>query len=251
LNLHRPTIGITTDRDILLYPMPGDRRHEFVSVPSSYVESIIEAGGVPLLLPPCVERGMAERYVDMVDGLLFSGGFDLDPSYFGQEPHPRLGHVGPVRDAAEMELARCALERDKPILAICRGLQVLCAAAGGNLWQDLRLCDHEVVQHRQDAPRWHASHRVKMEPGSQLAGILETTQLRTNSFHHQAVREVGTGLRAVAWSDDGLVEAVEGTAYRFVIGVQWHPECMWSHHPPQLALFRALVRAAGGEGADR
>ncbi len=228
-----------------------DNEKQMLALPANYADAVREAGGVPWLLPTfapgSVDEELVGLYVDRLDGLLLSGGPDLAPRYFGEEPHRDLGQVSPERDAIELLLARAALERDLPVLAICRGVQVLNVAAGGTLYQDVSSQVEGAIQHRQLAPRWHASHGVVVDNDSYVGRIFRTREscLVVNSFHHQAVREPAPGFVITARSADDVVEAIEGTEHSFAIGVQWHPEMMVEHSPAMLAPFRALVAAAG------
>ncbi|MEW6546967.1 MAG: gamma-glutamyl-gamma-aminobutyrate hydrolase family protein [Bacillota bacterium] len=230
-----PLIGITSSVD----------EEDRVQVPSGYAAAVEAAGGIPVVLPVLAPEKAGEVLAHL-QGLLLSGGVDVDPSHYGEDPLPGLGRVTPERDAFELALAREALALGVPVLGVCRGVQVLNVAAGGTLYQDLGSQMGNVLKHRQEAPRWHESHSVRLDPGSRLAAILGVPEVRVNSFHHQAVREVAGGLRAVAWAPDGVIEAVEatGTDHRFALGVQWHPEEMWRRHPLHLKPFAALVEAA-------
>lgn len=208
-----------------------------------YFTAVHKAGGLPVLLPFVTSPGEAEQYLDRIDGLLLSGGADVDPSHYGEDPLPRLGTVEPERDVSELLLARAALARQLPILAICRGEQVLAVAVGGSLWQDIPSQVPAAIKHAQQAPRWHASHTVRVEPGSRLAQILGATTLRVNSYHHQAVRALPPGWRVTATAPDGIIEAFEAPA-GFALGIQWHPENFAPHGGEFDALFRAHVEAA-------
>lgn len=212
-------------------------------MPWGYAAAVEASGGIPVIIP-VMHPGLAPELVAHLQGILFAGGVDVDPSYYGEEPLPGLGQVTPERDALELALAREALDRGVPVLGICRGVQVLNVAAGGTLYQDLASQLGKVLKHRQEAPRWYESHAVRIDPGSRLAAVVGTSELRVNSFHHQAVREVAPGLRAVAWAPDGVVEAVEAVNHRFALGLQWHPEEMWRRYPVHLKPFAALVEAA-------
>lgn len=208
-----------------------------------YVRAVSEAGGTPLLIPT-VDPQLAHNYYERVDGLLLSGGFDLDPFYFGEEPLWGLGEITPRRDCLELSLARLALEGNKPVLAICRGLQVLNVAAGGTLHQDLKGVTKFL--HSQNAPRWYPTHQVDIEENSRIYQIAGEKSFRVNSFHHQGINKTGPLLKAVGWSKDGLVEAVEAAEpSRHIIGVQWHPEGTWDRDKISFLLFKDLVEAAG------
>ncbi|RDV84345.1 gamma-glutamyl-gamma-aminobutyrate hydrolase family protein [Ammonifex thiophilus] len=214
--------------------------------PRAYAEAVSRAGGLPLLLPP-LPPGEVPAVLRLVRGIVLSGGNDLDPVYFGEECLPLTRRIEPERDAFELALARLALHRRVPLLGICRGMQVLNVAAGGSLYQDLSLGIPNPLKHFQEAPRWYASHWVELLPGSRLARIMGgVTRLKTNSFHHQAVRQVAPGFKAVAWTSDGVVEAIEAEGEAFALGVQFHPETMIYKEPLFLRLFVALVQAAGG-----
>jgi len=236
----KPVIGITSSL-----------HNEAVVLPRTYVESIEKAGGLPLVLPMVVEEQLAAEFVAHIDGLLLSGGPDIDPGHFGQDPVPKLGAITPERDLDELVITRLALERGVSILAICRGIQVLNVAAGGTIIQDIATTVESPLKHRQEAPRWHASHRVMLEPDSKLSGLVlpdgGALELMVNSYHHQAVDDPAPGFVVTATAPDGVIEAIENPDYRFVVGVQWHPEGMWQRYSHFLGLFEGLVRAAGGE----
>ncbi|MBE1554184.1 gamma-glutamyl-gamma-aminobutyrate hydrolase family protein [Sporosarcina limicola] len=210
----KPVIGITTDVD-------RENRHE---LPNAYIQAVIHAGGLPLIIPIGIEED-AIQMLGIIDGLLLSGGNDINPMLFDEEPHVHLGEVSPGRDSCELELARQMLQLDKPILGICRGLQILNVAGGGSLYQDIyNQLDGPILQHSQKAPRAHLSHFVQLEKGSILESIAGSEQLKVNSFHHQAVKDVPTKFKVTGVANDGVIEAVEGTGKQFVLGVQWHPE---------------------------
>lgn len=208
-----------------------------------YVCAVKAAGGVPFLLPSLDSSETIAVYYNQLDGFIFTGGSDLDPRYFGEEPREGLNEIVPKRDVFEMALARLVLAGDKPALGICRGMQVFNVAAGGTLYQDLKGVTGQL--HNQLAPRGYPVHTVRVELESTLFGIVQQESLLVNSFHHQAVLRLGHGFRAVAWSKDGLIEAVESMAAdRHIIGVQWHPECNWSTDRSSFALFKNLVEKA-------
>lgn len=209
------------------------------------------AGGIPVILPVLPSPRIPELG-RRLDGILLAGGVDVDPGLYGEEPLPGLGAVTPERDAFELALVRWAWEEGLPLLGICRGIQVLNVAAGGTLFQDLSSqLSSGLLKHEQKAPRWHETHLVRVAGGSRLARILGREELRVNSFHHQAVREVAPGWRAVAWAPDGVIEGIESSEHPFALGVQWHAEGMWDRHPLHLRLFVALVEAAREKGGAR
>lgn len=199
-----------------------------------------------MVLP--LQDGNTDALLDLVDGLLFSGGADIDPSYYGDtDLHPDTYDVHPFRDRFELELLTKAIERDFPIFCICRGVQLLNVACGGSLFQHVPDHCDSTIPHRQHAAGYHShqpSHTVTAAPGSLLAAVYEATEINVNSHHHQAVKDVAHGLRSTATAEDGLVEAVELSERTFVLGVQWHPEMMFHEHPEHLAPFKRLVEAA-------
>ena len=193
-----------------------------------------------------LEPDLAEACLEGVDAVLLSGGVDIDPPLFGQEPEPGLGRVDRRRDLFELELYRRARERGLPVLGICRGIQVINVAHGGTLHQHLP-AQPGMLQHDQVDIGGEPSHTVELVPGSALAERLGERQLRANSYHHQGVAALGEGLRPVGRTADDLVEAVEGAGNSFLLGVQWHPEMSFRCHPEHLLPFQLLVEAARRE----
>jgi putative glutamine amidotransferase len=233
-----PLIGVTTSITVGKSP-------ERAYVNSAYLHAIQRAGGVPVALPPQLDADALLRLLAEIHGLLLTGGGDMDPALFGELPHPTLYEVAPSRDVLETTAVRVVMERRRPILAVCRGIQVLNVALGGNLYQDLGTDPGMELRHSQPEARDQPTHKVVVEPGSHLARILDTEELEVNSMHHQAVKRLGAGLRAVAWAPDRIVEGVEAEdGSRFVVGVQWHPEELVGHSEPARRLFAALVDEA-------
>jgi len=234
----RPVIGITT------YVTPAKWSYwdvEAALVPAAYVDAVERAGGRALLVPPS-EEGIDET-LDAVDGLLFSGGSDLDPELYDQEPHEETFGVRPDRDRAELALLEAALARDMPVLAVCRGSQVLNVARGGDLVQHLP----EVVgdEKHKHTPGEFADHDVELEPGTRVAELLGD-RAPVKSHHHQGFGRLGEGLVEAARAEDGTIEAVEDPSRRFALGVLWHPEA-----GKDLKLFEELVREAADYRARR
>ena len=210
-----------------------------------YVRCIEAVGGLPFLIPGLDDGKDIERLLGYVDGVLLPGGVDVDPMHFGENPMPSLGDVNPMWDDLELHVARVALQRDLPVLGICRGVQVLNVAAGGSLYQDIpSQIDGELCQHSQRAPRWYPIHGVMIELGSVLEKMLGPGEVRVNSFHHQAIKELAPGFRMTAKSGDGVIEAVESKSHTFALGVQWHPEHMVEYYPRQLEIFRRFVEVS-------
>jgi putative glutamine amidotransferase len=213
----------------------------------SYVRSVALAGGVPLIIPLELGESAWRRIYERLDGLLFPGGVDVNPLYYGEEPHPRLGKVDDPLDQAELILARWAIEDHFPLLAICRGIQLINVAAGGSLYQDLPAQLPDAFPHACNAPtypREYRAHAVHIESGSRLATAMGTTQCKTNSRHHQAVKDLAPGFIMTARAPDGVIEGIEHTAAPFIVGVQWHPESLTATDPQMLAIFEALVEAS-------
>jgi gamma-glutamyl-gamma-aminobutyrate hydrolase PuuD len=211
-----------------------------------YVDAIVRAGGLPVVLP-VIDPDDVPEMLRAVDGIVLTGGGDVEPSRYGQQPAAENWGVDPARDDFEEALLRCALERDLPVLATCRGMQLVNVAMGGTLVQHIPDVSDQL--HSQE-PHWREGiHRVKIEPDSQLAEALGVSELDVNSLHHQAVLEPAPGLRAVAWADDDTVEAVEIPGNRHFVAVQWHPELL-EDFPEQQGLFRQLVSRAGELAAN-
>ncbi len=227
----RPLIGITSYAEEIRW---GVWTEDAALVPLAYVRAVEHAGGRPLVVPPS-EDGLDETLAAL-DGVVFSGGGDLDPELYGAEAHDATDVPRKERDAAELHLLEAALERDMPVLAICRGSQLLNIARGGDLVQHLpETVGHE--QHRHD-PGSFSDHHVKVEAGSRLGGLLGE-RAPVKSHHHQGYGRIGSGLREVAWAEDGVVEGLEDAEKRFALGVLWHPE-----EGEDFALFKGLVEEA-------
>ena len=235
---HRPVIGIT-----------GNYEDLTCKLGKGYYQSVIEAGGVPLIIPPTADRHVLMGTLNHIDALILSGGADINPLYCGEEPVPGLHGINQERDLPELLITRLAYNRQLPMLGICRGIQTLAVALGGKVEQDIKAT---TVKHSQDADRSEPTHSVTIEEDSTLYNIYKEhvlppsigmvgAGLLVNSFHHQAVSEPGDKFRIVARAKDGVVEAIESTEYKSIVGVQWHPECMGDDGQP---LFQWLVGEA-------
>jgi putative glutamine amidotransferase len=216
---------------------------ERTGVNASYVRSIVRCGGVPLIASPLAGAEAAAPMLEGADALLLSGGEDIDPATYGAARSGKLGEVDPRRDHFELALFRDAWSRGVPVLAVCRGLQLVNVALGGTLWQDLPSQAPGPVRHDQPAGRDDRTHSVHILPGSRLARALGVTTLSTNSFHHQAIRDLAPALSATARADEGVIEGVESAADApWLVGVQWHPEEFHgARDAPDLGVFQALV----------
>ncbi len=222
------------------------RKPTLITMGLNYVRGVMAAGGLPIIIPPLLDQERLRELFTQLDGLLLTGGGDIDPALFGQARHPATAGISQNRDRVELALARWALAEEKPTLAICRGIQVMNVAAGGTLIQDIPTQVERPLSHSADAEtaRDYHAHSVRVDASSRLAKVLGTTEVGTNSWHHQACQAVGAGLVYTAWSPDGIVEAAEAPGHRFAVGVQWHPEEMFHNRADMLALFRALVEAS-------
>ena len=249
-----PIIGITATLKEDVDAVAERPLGRFVRADLDYVEGVAGAGGAPVVLPPVGDERAAEALIRSLDGLLLSGGSDLDPGYYGEEPVPELGVTLPERDAFEMALVGLALRRGMPVFGICRGMQVLNVALGGTLYQDLpSQWDRDLLKHRQDTPKWQPTHEVRVSEGSYIAEVMGRRSAKVNSYHHQGIRDLADGLVVTGRSTDGVIEAVEAEdlSARWLLGVQWHAEAMRGAGPQQESLFEAHVSAAEGHALRR
>lgn len=236
--MRTPRIGITG----IVKPVDGADR---AGVNAAYVRSVVAAGGLPYLLSPLAEPTHAAALLEPLDGLLLTGGDDLDPASYGAAPHPATGGIDPARDRMEFALYAAARDRAMPVLAICRGLQLVNVAHRGTLVQDLPTERPGPVLHRAASARDARTHAVRIAGGTRTAAALGTAAVIVNSFHHQAVARLGDGLLPTGWSDDGVIEAVEAADAAWMVAVQWHPEEHWREaDTPEQRLFRAFVAEA-------
>jgi putative glutamine amidotransferase len=238
--LKKPRIGIvgsilTTESG----PIPGIER---AYVNDDYIQAAEKAGGVPILLPVVNHEECILAQIESCSGLLFTGGQDIHPKFYASEAHLCLGDVNTRVDEYQLKLIRSALESGKPILAICRGHQLLNVACGGTLLQDLSEAPNECLTHFQNGSQSEVIHQVKTASGCILEGWLGSEFL-VNSYHHQAIRDVGTDLTVIAASTDGVIEAIQMSDRDFVLGVQWHPERMVAKTDQMMVLFEQLVKA--------
>lgn len=216
------------------------------AVGETYVRAILHAGGTPVIIPPMLQEQDWAGLFASLDALLLSGGADIAPVAYGQEPESWLGHVDEERDRSELGLTRLWLKSGKPILAICRGHQLLNVALGGTLYQDISAYYEHALDHAYTParPMENDVHAVTLDQDSRLANILGVTELPVNSAHHQAIRDAGAGLSITAHAPDGVIEAAELPDHPFCISVQWHPEAMVKKSDSMRPLFDAFVQAA-------
>ena len=237
--MSKPLIGITTARTTSEYGYPQ------FALPETYVQALVQAGANPVLIPSDLPEEVLEGLLDRLDGVLFSGGGDIEPHRYNADDHPSLSYVDPDRDAVEFALLDEVLQTEKPFFAICRGIQVLNVNLGGTLYVDIPSQIPGSLKHSYspgEIPIDFLAHGVRVEPDSRLAEIVGAATVEVNSTHHQAIKELAPGLKPVAFSPDEIIEAVELDDYGFGLAVQWHPERLVAHNS-MLALFRAFVEA--------
>jgi putative glutamine amidotransferase len=239
----RPLIGITG-----LITRYIDPPHlPMVSVNRRYVMAVEAAGGAPLVVPAGLDAPALAAIFERLDGVLLSGGGDVDPAYYGETPRLELNDVSLERDRPEIALARWAVERDKPVMSICRGIQVFNVALGGTLVQDIPTQLVDALPHMFDGkvvPREHIAHTVAIDSGTRLRELIGAETAQVNSWHHQSLMQIAPALTVSARAPDGVVEAAEVPGHRFAVGVQWHPEWLYDRQPEMLRLFEGLVQAA-------
>jgi putative glutamine amidotransferase len=233
----KPLIGLTTSL------MHNVNRRPAFGINEPYARSISNAGGLPLLIPINLPDEDIDTLLPHLDGILFTGGGDIDPRQYGNMPHLKIMGINNERDRLEIHLIRIALQAGKPLLGICRGCQVINVALGGSLYEHLPDQFSNTVTHdNHDQPRDYLAHQVEITPGTRLAHILSAETNKVNSLHHQGVRRLAQELHASAYAPDGLIEAFELPAYPFGLAVQWHPEELQEYAPMRL-LFREFVLA--------
>lgn len=237
-----PIIGISAN--LMTIETGVLRGRERASVGQDYVSAIAKAGGTPIVLPIVESDALIAQQLDLIDGLLLSGGYDIHPHFFGEEPHALLDMCYPDRDFHEITLAQSAHRLKKPIFGICRGLQLINVAFGGTLHQDLTSSGKETLQHHQKARVDYATHTVDLAEGTWLRKIANQASIRTNSLHHQSIHVIAPGFTVNGRSKDGIIEGIEKMEQSFILGVQWHPELMYERDPLMFELFRAFIQAA-------
>lgn len=231
---------------IALTPYHNTEKDEPYMRPA-YLKAIRAAGGIPVILPLEADEEELAQLVNHVDGILFTGGPDVHPFYFGEETQRFCGNVSMKRDSMELALLKLAMERKRPVLGICRGVQLINIGLGGDIYQDIpsQFKEDFPVAHMQPFGYDIPSHTVKVAKGTLLAGIAGSDVLRVNSMHHQAVRNLAPGLAASGFAPGGLIEAVEMPGYPFLLGVQWHPEYLWEQDEAARGIFERFVSVSG------
>lgn len=240
--MKKPIIGINSTR--LIKPETPYSHSVMESISNDYVESIIKAGGVPIILPILSDKESIRQQIELLDGVLLTGGIDINPLLYNEEPSQKLGFIYPDKDNFDILIVKIALELKKPILAICRGHQILNIALGGTLYQDLSYMDGCYIKHHQQSKDGAASHTLTITENSILHKILGDSII-CNSFHHQAIKDLAPGFKSTAYSKDNVIEAIEKYDEEFVVGVQFHPEIMTTYGDNNmLKLFQAFIKAS-------
>jgi putative glutamine amidotransferase len=236
-----PIIGVTT------YQGKNEENLPIVALGRAYVDALVQAGGVPVLIPSRLKNGTIQALYNHLDGILFTGGVDIDPGRFNGEPDLHVGNVDAERDSIEFALLETLSQDEKPFLGICRGFQVINVGLGGTLYTHIEGQMPNALKHDYypNFPRTFLAHKIRVEGCTRLGNILGQTELFVNSLHHQGAKDIPAVFKPVAYAPDGLVEAVELPNHPFGIGVQWHPEWLTDQASTQ-RLFRAFVEAAGG-----
>lgn len=234
----RPLIGITPWYDY-------DKKITYIR--EGYCEGVSKAGGTGMLISATQNAAELDEIIKSCRGFLISGGPDIDAALYGEINLPVNEDISPYRDFLEIYIIRKAIELNKPIFGICRGIQIMNVAMGGTLYQDIhsQIQDRELAKHSQTAPKWYPTHKINIEEGSKIYGIFGMNFIGVNSFHHQAVKDVAPGFTVSSRSEDGIIESIEYNQHIFAVGVQWHPELMWQENSSFLGLFEEFVRCCG------
>ena len=243
--MKKPVIGISGS--LIIDDSGSFAGYKRSYVNNDYILSVIRNGGIPFIIPFNENEEVIKAQMEMIDGLLLSGGQDVAPKNYGEEPTPKLGDIFPERDDFEYALLKSALEAKKPVLGICRGSQIINTYFNGSLYQDLSYIGKDVLKHNQVNSPSMVTHSVTIDKSSKLFDIFGEEKIRVNSFHHQAVKKVGEGLVKAAKAPDGIVEAIEKTDYPFLVAVQWHPEMLQNSVDMMNKLFLRFIEEASNE----
>jgi putative glutamine amidotransferase len=242
MNIDRPLIGITP-----AYSYDEEK----IYINNGYMESVNKTGGLAILLPLTDDESLLMDVIKRCDGFLVSGGPDIDAKYYNENNFAFNGTISPLRDAMDIYITKKAFEAKKPILGICRGIQVLNVAMGGTLYQDInsQIKGQNILKHSQNAPKWYPIHEIYIERDSIIWETFKTGITRVNSFHHQAVKDVAPGFVVTSKAADGVIESIEYVG-QFAVGVQWHPEVMWKKDIAYLKIFEYFISAANAAKSD-
>jgi len=230
----KPIIGITSK---------SITEKEWHYLPDEYIRAIEATGGIPILITMLESKEDIQQVATKIDGLLLSGGWDIDPKWYGEEPMWGLKRIDPKKDFLEINLTQIALDKNLPILGICRGCQMLNVVGGGTINQNVR-SEKTGIKHWQGAPDDYPTHEIKIEKGSLLHKIVGKDSIRVNSYHHQTIKDVASGFKVSACAQDGAIEAIEHPEHEFVLGVQFHAEYLWPKYPEIRKIFAAFTKAA-------
>jgi len=239
-----PVIGITADLSADSSPRGTPAREPTLFLAQRYYRAVAQAGGIPVILPPISGASVIRQTLQLLDGIVISGGgFDIHPSYYGEKPIAQLGVIKSNRTEFELDITAAALKNDLPVLGICGGAQALNVVLGGSLYQDIASQVPDATEHEQSKKKNRSGHRVQIAGNSRLGGIVRRRSIEVNTTHHQAVKNLGRGLIATAVAPDGIIEAIESTRHRFAVGVQWHPEVLAPRRIDQRRIFDAFIAA--------
>lgn len=240
--MKKPIIGVMGNTYVMPNTMFNNCQRHYAN--TAYIEAVERNGGIPVLIPYSQDTESVNRLIDMCDGLLFPGGEDVDPRQYGENPHFKLGEIKPDMDNFLISAVKYAVSINKPLLGICKGMQILNVATGGSLYQDIHSqLEGETFLHMQHANKYYEVHSVNIDANSNLYKVFGEEKIYTNSLHHQSVKTTGEILNVVARADDGVVEAIESNDGT-IIGVQWHPEEMSYRYEKMNLLFKDLVARA-------
>ncbi len=246
--MKKPVIGISGS--IMTDASGNFAGYKRAYVSHDYVQAVLSGGGIPVILPFSEDSDAIRSQLECVDALILSGGHDVFPQLYKEEPKQKLGDVFPARDRFDFELIEATMRQNKPIFGICRGMQILNVYFGGSLHQDLSYADRELLKHNQNTSPEQVTHTIQIMPGTKLHGILGVEELMVNSFHHQAVNLPGRDLICCAKAMDGVMEAFEHVSYPFLLSVQWHPEMLHASEIKMKELFSAFVKAAASSAKE-
>ncbi len=236
--MKNPVIGITSDYDEI------NGQNSFF-IKESYFTAVEDSGGIPILLCPTKNESSQSRFIDLIDGLLISGGgFDIDPKLYGEEPHPKLGKIQPDRTEFEIKLFKSAVEKRMPVFGICGGHQLINVYFGGTLYQDIPSQYSDKINHKQSTPSDIPYHKIEIHPSTRLSRIAGINSTMVNSTHHQSVKKIGSGLKISAVAEDGVIEAIESNGDGFIVGVQWHPERIYNKDSCSKNIFTEFIKEA-------
>ena len=234
--MNAPLIGVTATH------ITSKSGVVYTSIPEAYFQAIIRAGGIPIMIPFELDPSLLNQFSRILDGLLFSGGGDIHPSFYNNQIHPLVDEIDVRRDQLEIELLKQTLAAGKPFLGICRGLQLINVALGGSLYEDILDQRPRALRHQYtpEYPRNYLAHPVRLEANSQIGALIPLPEIQVNSLHHQGIDRLAPDLHASGYAPDGLIEVVELPGYPFGLAVQWHPEWL-TDDPDMLRLFSAFI----------